>query len=567
MTNPSTENTTQNQEIGSLLLNKNLINKSDLKKARSIHQEIGGYLYNILIRIGAISEDSLLPVLSQQLQIPVLAKQDHPHDFTKINQWLMKQNIDLGWWIDHKAIAWQEKDKINCIVNDYLDNNISEIIEKKFSDKQLQWFMVNSHDLEHMLNRLEKTMHSEDDPKQESNLRELAEEAPVIEMVNNFISQAVEHAASDIHIEPYKDRFEVRYRVDGVLLKQFTYPIARYDAVSSRIKIISKLDIAEKRLPQDGRIRTKASGTEFDIRISTLPGVFGESVVMRLLMSEKQQLSFKKLGLSNAQQQQLKKYIRQPHGIVLVTGPTGSGKSTTLYTALESIIDGTKKIITVEDPVEYQIDGITQVQTIDEIGYSFATALRSVLRQDPDVIMIGEIRDLETAEIAIQSSLTGHMVLSTLHTNNAVGAFNRLIDMGVEPFLVATPIEAVIAQRLVRKVCTQCAEQNTQVLAEIKHIISTLIEDKKLPATDSQWKTAGAGCPHCNGTGYKGRIGIYEMVTVSQKIRHLIIQQASTDALWQQAEAEGSISLRTDGFIKAWQGITTIEEVLRSTSK
>jgi general secretion pathway protein E len=320
------------------------------------------------------------------------------------------------------------------------------------------------------------------------------------------------------------------------------------------------MDIAERRLPQDGRLSTRVGGQEMDIRVSALPGVHGESIVMRLLPKERKELGLEKLGFESDHLSMMKEWTAEANGIVLVTGPTGSGKSTTLYASLAAANDGLKKIITVEDPVEFQLPAITQIQAHPDIGLTFANALRSILRQDPDVIMIGEIRDLETAEIAVQAALTGHLVLSTLHTNDAISAFTRLIDMGVEPFLVATPIRAVQAQRLVRRLCTQCARPHAvpaQIEAE-----AAVFAHKVLPGLAPRWMEA-VGCAHCMNTGYRGRLGIYEMVPVSESMQHLIVSGASVNDMKKLAREEGHRFLRDDGLLKAWQGLTTVEEVLR----
>lgn len=392
-------------------------------------------------------------------------------------------------------------------------------------------------------------------------LREMAEEAPVVELVSNLMAQAVEQRASDIHLEPEERIFAVRFRIDGVLHTRLQLPRDRFDAVASRLKLISGMDIAERRLPQDGRLSTRVGGQEMDIRVSALPGVHGESIVMRLLPKERKELGLERLGFEADHLALMKEWTAEANGIVLVTGPTGSGKSTTLYAALAATNDGLKKIITVEDPVEFQLPAITQIQAHPEIGLTFANALRSILRQDPDVIMIGEIRDLETAEIAVQAALTGHLVLSTLHTNDAISSFTRLIDMGVEPFLVATPIRAVQAQRLVRRLCG-CARP-TRVPDRIE-AEAAVFAHSVLKGMQPNWLEA-VGCANCMNTGYRGRLGIYELVPVSEAMQHLIVSGASVNDMKKQARDEGHRFLRDDGLLKAWQGLTTVEEVLRVT--
>ena len=394
----------------------------------------------------------------------------------------------------------------------------------------------------------------------EQQLRAMAEEAPVVELVSNLMAQAVEQRASDIHLEPEERTFSVRFRIDGVLHNRLHLPRDRFDAVASRLKLISGMDIAERRLPQDGRMSTRVGGQEMDIRVSALPGVHGESIVMRLLPKERKELGLERLGFEADHLAMMKAWTAEANGIVLVTGPTGSGKSTTLYAALAAANDGLKKIITVEDPVEFQLPAITQIQAHPDIGLTFANALRSILRQDPDVIMIGEIRDLETAEIAVQAALTGHLVLSTLHTNDAISAFTRLIDMGVEPFLVATPVRAVQAQRLVRRLCPHCTRPHA-VPATIEAEVRPFAE-RVLPGMAPRWMEA-VGCSQCMNTGYRGRLGIYEMVPVTEAMQHLIVSGASVNEMKKLARDEGCRFLREDGLLKAWQGQTTVEEVLR----
>ncbi|WP_163327737.1 type II secretion system ATPase GspE [Desulfurobacterium thermolithotrophum] len=382
------------------------------------------------------------------------------------------------------------------------------------------------------------------------------EEAPTIQLINDILMTAVRIKASDIHFEPFKDRMRVRLRIDGVLKTLKEIPPSKIPSVVSRLKIMANLDIAEKRLPQDGRIMIKVGGKEVDIRVSTLPTYFGERVVLRLLSKESILYSTKELGLLDKEYKKFKKLIHTPHGIILVTGPTGSGKTTTLYAALSEINSEEINVITVEDPVEYQLDGISQVQVKPDIGLTFASALRSILRQDPDVIMIGEIRDIETAEIAIQSALTGHLVFSTLHTNDSATSVTRLLDMGIEPFLVASSVIGVIAQRLVRKICPHCKTSYKPTDEELREIGLTNFEGKLFK---------GAGCEHCMGTGYLGRTAIYEILVVDKEIRSAVLESKDADVIKNLAVKKGMKTLRMDGAEKVKLGITTIEEVLRVT--
>jgi general secretion pathway protein E len=385
---------------------------------------------------------------------------------------------------------------------------------------------------------------------------ELTEEAPIIRLLNALMQQAVKDRASDIHIEPYEKELEVRLRVDGVLRKVLSPPKIIQDALISRIKIMSNLDIAEKRLPQDGRIRLLVGGRDIDIRVSVLPTSFGERAVLRLLDRMQGVLGLGEVGLLEENSARVEELINRPNGILLVTGPTGSGKTTTLYAALNRIYSEEKNIITVEDPVEYQLKGIGQIQVSPRIGLTFANGLRSIIRQDPDIIMVGEIRDLETAEIAIQASLTGHLVLSTLHTNDAPSAITRLIDMGVEPFLVASSLTGVLAQRLVRRICPHCKETYTPSPAEAEYF-----------DTPPESLSRGRGCAKCNQTGYLGRLGIFELLTTTPSIVDLISGKADARSIKDLAVAGGMKTLRDDGLLKVQMGMTALEEVLRVTQK
>jgi general secretion pathway protein E/type IV pilus assembly protein PilB len=393
----------------------------------------------------------------------------------------------------------------------------------------------------------------------DSELAKQAQEASVVKLVNEILIEAVNERASDIHVEPEEKTLRIRYRIDGLLQTQVLPPeIARFQAaIISRIKIMAHLNIAEKRLPQDGRIKMRVHNHEIDVRVSIIPMIWGEGIVMRLLDKTRMVFNLANVGMLPDTYSLFKKLLDLPHGIILVTGPTGSGKSTTLYSALNEIKDETTKIITVEDPVEYQNDGISQIQVHGKIGLTFAAALRSILRHDPDVILIGEMRDLETAESAIQASLTGHMVFSTLHTNDAPSAFTRLTDMGIEPFLVASTVEGVMAQRLVRTICSECKEAYDPDLLDLPSDFPRGEGNLKL------WK--GVGCRACRQTGFRGRTGIYELMVTGNTIRELCVQRANSVAIRNQALKEGMITLRQDGWRKVLKGMTTIEEVARTT--
>ncbi len=392
-------------------------------------------------------------------------------------------------------------------------------------------------------------------------LLDVSDEAPVIKLVNLILFQAVKERASDIHIEPYQKELKVRYRIDGVLYQRLNPPKRYQSAIVSRLKVMAKLDIAEKRLPQDGRIPIKIADKDIDIRVSIVPTSFGERVVLRLLDKSSILFGMDEIGFSPDQLQTMEDFIHRSNGMLLVTGPTGSGKTTTLYAALSQINSPDKNIITIEDPVEYQLPGIGQIQVNPKIGLSFAHGLRSILRHDPDVILVGEIRDAETAEIAIQAALTGHLVFSTLHTNDAASAATRLVDMGIEPFLVASVIRAVVAQRLIRVICAECREGYIPELEALKEV--GLVPGQ---LTDGL-VYHGKGCPACSGTGYRGRSGIYEMLIVTDAIRNLVMKKADSTSIARQAVEEGMKTLRDDGARKVAAGITTLEEVVRVTQE
>lgn len=550
--------------IGQILLERDLVSQSDLDKGLGFQKQVKSRLGAVLVRLGAISEDTLLPVLAEQQGLTLAQPDQLPSQPGEISKAIQASGLEPEWFQDQQLIIWEAVDGVvHCASRNPIDSNLQETLAVAFPEHSQCWHFIKSQDLEKLLQRLQSDSRATHQDEI-SHLRELAEEAPIIELVGNTLAQAIDQGASDIHVEPEEDLFEVRYRIDGVMQTYMTQPRTRFDAVASRIKLISGMDIAERRLPQDGRISMRAAGVEMDIRVSALPGVHGESIVMRLLPKERSNLNLEWLGMEKDHHGQFARWAQEPHGIVLVTGPTGSGKSTTLYAALDAANDRSKKIITVEDPVEFKLPGITQIQTHSEIGYTFARALRSILRQDPDVIMIGEIRDMETAEIAVQSSLTGHLVLSTLHTNDALSAFTRLMDMGLEPFLVASSVRAVQAQRLVRRLCDQCAKP-TQLPLPLEQIAADL--QRRYPSLltkPAKWRTA-IGCEKCSGSGYRGRIGIYELVEVNADIQNAVMQRATASEMQEIAMQQGCRSLREDGLIKAWYGQTSVDEVLRVT--
>lgn len=553
----------QRELLGCILRDRGLLGEGDIEKALRFQQEFGGRIGGILVRLGALSEETLLPVLAWQLGMPLLEVTETVAP-EAVAAAIQLSQLSQDWFIARQVAVWLGSDGgICCASRNPLESVTQEALSLVFSLRPVSWYLARSQDVESILRLLQKNT-LRDGLDDVAHLRELAEEAPAIELVNSVISQAMDEGASDIHLEPEVQVFHVRYRIDGVLKQGMTLPRERFDAVASRIKLISGMDIAERRLPQDGRISTRAGGAEIDIRVSALPGTEGDSIVMRLLPKDRASLRLDALGMEKDHLAAMSRLLAEPHGIVLITGPTGSGKSTTLYAGLETINNRGSKIITVEDPVEFKIKGITQVQVQSDIGYSFAAALRAILRQDPDIIMIGEIRDAETAGIAIQSAMTGHLVLSTLHTNTALSAFNRLLDMGLEPFLVASSVRAVQAQRLVRRLCS-CAKPHqpaSSILATFE-VLRQRFPDL-LADTDSQWLLP-QGCTRCRGTGYRGRLGIYEFFEVNEALQDAVMRRASTAELVEIGGRGGSRTMREDGLMKASRGLTSLEEVFRIT--
>ena len=549
--------------IGELLAAQGHVPAAEVERALVYQRESGGRLGAVLVRMGALSEDVLLPVLAQQLDMPLLDAQALWQQVPLAREALGAGVVTGEWLQAQQLLLWLGAEGVvHCVARNPLDSSLREAVAAAFPQQASVWYLARSQDLETALRQLQGDGQSAGG-EDVAHLRELAEEAPVIELLNSIMSAAADAGASDIHFEPEARQLVVRYRIDGVLQTHLELPRARMDALVSRIKLVSGLDIAERRLPQDGRITVRVSGVELDVRVSVIPCATGESVVARLLPKERTQLQLAHLGMEPDHLAQFTQAVAQPHGIVLITGPTGSGKSTTLYAALEGVNDQSRKIVTVEDPVEFQMRGVVQIQVQSEIGYDFARALRSILRHDPDIIMIGEMRDSETAAIAVQSALTGHLVLSTLHTNDAAGAFNRLLDMGLEPFLVASSVRAVGAQRLVRKLC-ECAQPAQLEAAFAPGIQALQARVPQLMAAPAQWR-APVGCKRCRGTGYRGRLGIYELIAVDEAMQQAILRRVSSSEVAQLARAGGSRSLREDGLIKAWRGLTSLEEVLRVT--
>ncbi|MEI2773019.1 MAG: type II secretion system ATPase GspE [Candidatus Competibacter sp.] len=557
-------------DLGELLVAHQKLADADLQRARRVQDSTGEGLDTLLVKLGLVSERDLAEAIAARLDLPLIKPSDYPEvpvTNGAISGRFLKESRAI-------PLAEDEQGLLVAMANPTDDYILSAL--RLATGKPILPRVAVPSELEAAFERLYGSGRSAmgqivdsigladdlTDEEQIQHLKDLASEAPVIRLVNLMTARAVESRASDIHIEPFENRLKIRYRVDGVLREVESPPSRLSAAVISRIKIMAKLNIAERRLPQDGRIQLRAQGKEIDLRVSTVPTLWGESVVMRILDKASVVLDFEMLGFSPRTLERFLEILHLPHGIILVTGPTGSGKTTTLYTALQTINTSERKILTVEDPVEYQLEGINQIQVKPQINLTFANALRAIVRQDPDVIMIGEMRDLETAGIAVQSALTGHLVLSTLHTNDAAGSVTRLLDMGMEDYLLTSTINGILAQRLVRLLCSRC-KQPYQALPE-------LIEEMRLHRfADGRDITLykPVGCEHCGGTGYRGRAAIMEFLVMSDPLRRLVLKHADAGDLQTTAQKEGMDTMYEDGLRKAVAGLTTIEEVLRVTTQ
>jgi len=558
--------------VGDLLVRQGILSADDLNQAKQAQHLAGGQLISSILKLGKITEEKLCEVLSSQYNLPVVKLEEQTFDPEVIR--LVPQSLALKHLL--VPIRFNNAALVIAMAD---PSNILALNDIKFiTGHDIQVVLANETEVRTQVEKIYDTSASLDTLMEEFDdganvevietneqldlqaFEKATEDAPVVKLVNAILTDAIKKNASDIHIEPYEKNFRVRFRIDGVLYEIMKPPMKLKAAITSRIKIMANLDIAGRRLPQDGRIKLKlANSREMDYRVSVLPGLFGEKVVLRLLDKSNLQTDMRKLGFEESQLNHFMHAINKPYGLVLVTGPTGSGKTTTLYSALSELNKIDVNISTAEDPVEFNLAGINQVQMHEDIGLNFAAALRSFLRQDPDVIMVGEIRDYETAEIAIKASLTGHLVLSTLHTNDAPSTINRLLNMGVEPFLVASSINIVVAQRLARRICEACK-------APIEVKPDTLF-DIGIPAAEAKHLQVfhGTGCPKCSGTGYKGRIALYECLTMTDEIKDLVLNGASAAEIKREAVRGGMLSLRMSGLNNLRAGITTIEEVLRVT--
>ena len=589
-------------KLGEILVRENLISPQHLRQALDYQREHGGRLGYNLVKLGLLSDDTITAVLSRQYGIPSVNLELFNIDDSVIR--LIPQEVAQKYSVlplsrVGATLTLAMVDPTNVFAMDDIkfmtglniepvvvaEASIQQAIAKHYgSSREIELASVatdvaveglngnlshadlvslGSLDFDHETLASEVEVFEDNEEIDLSSLARMSEDAPVVRLVNVLMVDALRRGASDIHVEPYEKELRIRFRIDGVLYDVMHPPLKMRDALISRIKIMSKLDISEKRLPQDGRIkikvRSEGRSREWDCRVSTLPTLFGEKVVLRLLDKEKLMLDMTNLGFEPESLVKFQRNISRPYGMVLVTGPTGSGKTNTLYSALQSLNTVDTNIMTAEDPVEFNLMGINQVQMKEQIGLNFAAALRSFLRQDPNIILVGEIRDFETAEIAIKAALTGHLVLSTLHTNDAPSTISRLMNMGIEPFLVATSVNLIQAQRLIRRICKDCKKEHPTP-------VEALVEIGFTPDESQTIKTyKGNGCPTCNETGYKGRIGLYEVMEITEEIRELILIGASAIELRKKAIDDGMITLRESGLQKIRAGVTTIEEVLRET--
>ncbi len=560
--------------LENVLFEMQLLDEASLEKARSVQSERGIGLKDALVLTGAVSDHDMISALSRQWDIPsvqtISALEVDPSVLDKLPVSYLRKYAMVP--------VRMQQDTMIVAVHDPVEQEAFFDISRIMHLKDIKRVLAPKQEILSAINRLiemkddsAKDIMDDIEEEEDEILKDLESiqditametEAPIIRLVNRLMVQAFRERASDIHVEPYPNDMKIRFRVDGILHDVLNLPKRLHPAVVSRIKVMATLNIAEKRLPQDGRIGIKLGDHSIDLRISTVPTVNGERVVMRILDKTSVLLGLEELGYYPDDLAIIEHLIKQEHGIILVTGPTGSGKTTSLYSMLNKINSPDKNILTIEDPIEYQLKGIGQIPVNVKVGLTFASGLRSIVRQDPDVILVGEIRDLETAEIAIQAALTGHLVFSTLHTNDSASAITRLIDMGIEPFLVTSSVNAIVAQRLARKICPVCKQQ---YFPESETLLEIGLSQEMLGKEGFLWR--GAGCKDCLGTGYKGRTGIYEILTISDSIKTTILKSSDSNIIKKQGVAEGLHTLREDGARKVEDGITTIEEVLRVTQQ
>ncbi|MCG8592203.1 MAG: type IV-A pilus assembly ATPase PilB [Proteobacteria bacterium] len=559
-----------NERIGELLVKRNLLTPEQLQKAREESSDKGGRLGAQITKLGFMEESDLQDFVSNQYGVPSINLDDfeiEPEVIQLIPESVATKHTVIPVNRAGSTLILATADPSNIFALDDIKfltgYNVQAVVAAEEAIRRcIDKYYDQATSLDDVMSDFDDSdidvLQDEDDIDLTA-LKTDAEDAPVVKLVNLILTDAIKRETSDIHIEPYEKEFRVRYRIDGVLYEVMKPPLKLRNAITSRIKIMSQLDIAERRLPQDGRIKLKLGrGQEMDFRVSVLPTLFGEKVVLRLLDKSNLQLDMTKLGFEEPQLAVFKDCIHRPYGMVLVTGPTGSGKTTTLYSGLAELNKTTENISTAEDPVEFNLAGINQCQMHDDIGLNFAAALRSFLRQDPDIIMVGEIRDFETAEIAVKAALTGHMVLSTLHTNDAPSTINRLLNMGIEPFLVASSVNCIVAQRLARRICENCKETDPEVTTE-ELVEAGMSEDEARGLTPVK----GGGCSDCSETGFKGRVAIYEVMEITDELKEFVLNGASALEIKREAIRGGLSTLRRSSLNKVREGVTTLSEVFR----
>jgi len=543
----------------------NMLTSDQLRQAQAVQHETGQTFDEILVNLGFCTQESALEVLARQAGLPLvhLVERDlDPQVIALIPTELAFRHQVLPLQATAATLRVAIADPFNTAAADDLRLVTGRDVELVFAPPQeIRRFVEEFYTRRMIADTSEDDVQVLDDTSDEiGDLETMAREATVVKLVNLILRQAVQERASDVHVEPFEKGMKVRYRIDGILHEAPPAPRRLQAAIISRLKIMANLDIAERRKPQDGRIKTRIAGRDIDIRVSTVPTLYGESVVLRLLDRSAMNYTLTEIGMLPGTLRKIERLITLPHGMILATGPTGSGKTTTLYASLRATYSTEKKILTIEDPIEYQLDGVNQIQVHPQIGLTFATGLRHILRQDPDIIMVGEIRDAETAEIAVHSALTGHLVFSTLHTNDASSAVTRLLEMGIAPYLVASSVEAVVAQRLVRIICPNCKEPRRDL-----DILETKLSEADFPISRRDTLYIGRGCEQCKHSGYRGRTGIYELLLMDNAIRPLVMEHAPATAIRSLACQQGMKTMREDGRQKVLRGITTVEEVLRVT--
>ena len=561
------------EQIGAILVKSGKLNPEDLEIAIMEHKKTGTRLGEVLVKMSFVSENDVQQALSKQLNIPFIRLGGIEIDKSILERVPAKLVTHYNIFpIEQKngvlKIAMTDPLDLHTLdnVRMHLKLDIEPVISTSEDIKEAiqKYYGIGADTIEDLMDDKEKKGEIVDiEGIKTEDIEEMAEDASIIRFVNQIIAEAISDNATDIHVEPFEKDLRIRYRIDGLLYEAAIPPTIKQfqSSIISRIKVMSDLDIAERRLPQDGRIKIKMSDNEYDLRVSTIPTPYGESVGIRILNRDTSFIEMHNLGLDDDHLRIMFRLIQKPHGIILVTGPTGSGKSTTLYACLSTINKIDRKIITIEDPIEFRLSGVTQIQVQPKIGLTFAHCLRNILRHDPDIIMVGEIRDQETAQITIRTALTGHLVFSTLHTNDAPSAVTRLLDMGIEPFLVASSVESMIAQRLIRKICPKCRTEYAPLEDVIKRINVT-----NEPINNMKFYK-GHGCEECRYTGYKGRTAIFEVVLMTEPLKRLVVERASSNRIKEEAIKEGMRNLRFDGWKKVKAGITTIDEVLRMTQE